>query len=152
MKIIFITYIFAISLSCGKNNKGKEATKFNAVESKVIVNPTITSISFTTNEIVGANHYGFNYDFNINLNNSNNLNILTFCKANFSTILNGRVTDNEVITSVIQKLNSGEVDIDENPKGLRMGTSTEYFDSIEVEIYLENNNLLKMNLKFYSPL
>jgi hypothetical protein len=152
MKIIFITYIFAISLCCGENSKTKKEIKLNTIESRALINPTITSITFTNGEIIGANHFGYKYDFSINITSSNNLDILSFCKENFSTILNGRVTDNEVITSIMNKLNNGEVDIDENPQGLRLGASTQSFDTIEVEIFLKEDNLLKIDLKYYSPL
>jgi hypothetical protein len=124
----------------------------NVLKPVTIIDPIITSVTFTSGEIIGASHYGFKYDFTINIDNSNNLDILSFCKANMTTILNNRVSDVQVIQSILNKLNKGEVDIDLTPKGLRIVTSTESFDTIEAEIFLKENNLLKMNLNYYSPL
>lgn len=162
MKIILLIFVFAISLSCNgntKENSNKKSTVntvkpviVNALKSVTVNDSIITSVTFTSGEIIGGNDYGFEYDFTINIDNSNNLDILSFCKANLTTILNNRVTDVQVIQSILNKLNKGEVDIDVTPKGLRLGTSTEIFDTVEVEIYLKENNLLKMDLKYYRPL
>lgn len=162
MKTILIFFVFAISLSCNgsikekANKKNSQNTEkyviVNALKSETVNPPTITSITFTNGEIIGDNHYGFKYDFTINIDNSKNLDILNFCKANFATILKNRVTDVKVIESILKKLDNGEIDIDETPKTLRIGSSTEDFDTVSVEIYLKKNNLLKMDLKYYSPL
>jgi hypothetical protein len=162
MKKILIIFVFAFSLSCKgdtKENTSKKITVktvkpviINPIKPVIINDPIITSITFTSGEIIGDNHYGFEYDFTINIDNSNNLDILSFCKANLYTILNNRVADVQVIQSIIDELNNGEINIDKDPKGLRLVTSTEYFDAVGVEIYLKENNLVKMNLKYYSPL
>lgn len=162
MKTILIIFVLAFSLSCKgdtKENINKKNTLktvkpavVSPVKSLIVNAPIITSIAFTSGEIIGGNNYGFEYTFTINIDNSNNLDILSFCKANLTTILNNRVTDVQVIQSILNELNNGKVDIDETPKGLRLVTSTEYFDTVSVEIYLKENNLLKMDLKYYSPL
>ena len=162
MKTILIIFVFAFSLSCKGDTKKSTNKKItvktvkpvivNPIKTGTINDPMITSITFTSGEIIGGNDYGFEYDFTINIDNSNNLDILSFCKANLNTILNNRVADAQVIQSILNELNNGKVDIDKNPTGLRLGTSTERFDTVEVEIYLKENNLLKMNLSYYYPL
>lgn len=163
MKIILVTFVFVFSLSCNGNTKENSNKKNSETIIKPIIvdntkseitnnNPIVTSVTFVSEEIIGDNHYGFKYDFTINIDNSNNLDILNFCKLNLASILNNRVTDIKVIQSIINQLDNDKADIDENPKGLRLVTSTENFDTVEVEIYLKENNLLKMDLKYYSPL
>ena len=162
MKKFLVIFVFVFSLSCKGETKKSTNKKITAKAVKtVVMNPTkpitindpiITSIIFTNEEIIGGNDYGFAYDFTINIDNSTNIDILSFCKTNLNTILNNRVTDVQVIRSIIIELNNGNVDIDENPAGLRLGASTERFDTVSVEIYLKENNILKMNLSYYYPL
>ncbi len=163
MKIILAIFVFAISLSCNGNTKENSNKKNTVTIIKPIIvnntkssiatnNPIVTSVTFVSEEIIGDNHYGFKYDFTINIDNSNNFDILNFCKLNLASILNNRVTDIKVIENIISQLNRDKADVDENPKSLRLVTSTENFDTVEVEIYLKENNLLKMDLKYYSPL
>lgn len=162
MKNIIIIFILATSLSCkGETNeisnkkfllKNIEIEGINKTKALLIKDPIITSITFTNVEIVGDNHYGFKYDFTIIIDNSNNINLLNFCNLNLANILNNRVTDSQVIQSILNKLETNEVELDENPKGLRLSASTEYFDSVEFEIHLKENNLLKIDIKYYSPL
>lgn len=168
MKNILRILVFALSLSCKGNTEDaslkKYTVKTHKIERKtepeptitakpvIIADPKISSIIFTSTEIKGGNEYGFEYDFTIKIDNSVNLDILRFCKANFSQILNKRVKDLQVIQSILNEVNSGNADIDKNPTGLRLGASTVRFDTIDVEIYLKENNVLKMNVKYYYPL
>lgn len=153
MKLIFIAYVFATSLFCGRNTENKESIK--EIEKSEITNTSILSISYTEEEIKGGNYYGHKYEFNINVNSSSNLDILNFCIQNMNSILTNRIEGNEVITSVMNELNSEEkigIGIDQNPTGLRLGTATSQYDSVEIEIYVKQNNLLYMDLKYYYPL
>lgn len=51
------------------------------IDGKVeLIKPNITSIDFSKSEIIGENHYGFKYTFNIGINTSSNLEILNFVK------------------------------------------------------------------------
>ena len=149
MKLILILLFSTTSfLNCGKNIKSEPIQK--QIEASLVNN--ITSISFTQGEIIGENHYGFKYDFNINVDTSSNINILDFCKNNFSYILNDRVADAAVISSILRAINDEDVMIDETPVGLRMVTSTSDFDAVSLNIFVEGNQLIKMELKYYSPL
>lgn len=151
MKITFLIFAAAISLLCS-SNPSKQNIENVTKEVKTVT--SITSIDFDKSEIIGENHYGFKYDFDIHINSSSNLDILKFCRTNFPSILNGRVTEKIIIDEVLKNLNNDDnVRIDQTPKGLRLlGAATEYFDAVEVEIFLKEPNLLKLDLKFYSPL
>jgi hypothetical protein len=153
MKIAFILLALVTSFFCVSNKAEKKIINNNNA-TEVLVNPSITSINFTKSEIIGENHYGFGYVFNIGIDTSNNLDLLSFCRANFTTILNNRVDNLDVKNAILQSLNNNDnIRIDESPKGLRLlGATTELFDSIEVEIYLKEDKLLYMDLKYYSPL
>lgn len=115
-------------------------------------NTKITSVVFVAKEIVGESHYGFKYDFNITIEDSENFDIERFCKDNIQSIIKGRVADVAVINSILKDLNNDEYYIDKNPKGLRMGSSTKDFDAVELEVFLKEEKLLKMKLLYYSPL
>ncbi|MDO6737687.1 hypothetical protein [Wenyingzhuangia sp. 2_MG-2023] len=115
-------------------------------------NTKITSVVFVAKEIVGESHYGFKYDFNITIEDSENFDIERFCKDNIQSIIKGRVADVAVINSILKDLNNDEYYIDKNPKGLRMGSSTKDFDAVELEVFLKEEKLLKMELLYYSPL
>jgi len=146
MKAIFLIFVTATSLLCSSSH-----TKRNTAN-KVVANEfaaSITSIDFKKSEIRGENHYGFKYIFNIGISTSSNLDILSFSKSNFPTILKDRVDDKDVIDSIIKGLNGSDVDIDKNPIGLRLVTDNKNFDSIEVETYVENNKSLYMEILYY---
>jgi len=151
MKAIFLIFVTATSLLCSSSHTKQNAeSKLNTIE----VATSITSIDFTKSEIRGESHYGFKYDFDIHIDSSTNLDILKFCRTNFPSILNGRVTEKVIIDEILKNLNNdNNVRIDQSPKGLRLfGAATELFDSVELEIFLKESNLLKLDLKFYNPL
>jgi hypothetical protein len=155
MKTAFILLASIISLFyINKSNKVEKEFLQNSNAKEILKNTNITSINFTKSEIIGESHYGFRYEFDIRIDSSNNLDILNFCETNFSVIFNGRVDNIDVVNAILEGLNNNDnVRIDESPKGLRLlGTATELFDSVEVEIYLKEDKLLYLDLKYYSPL
>ncbi|WP_010182714.1 hypothetical protein [Aquimarina agarilytica] len=156
MKKILLTLLVLGSFSCKKkieanvNTNNIEPIKINNEEKFQSIK--IESIKSKHNEIKSELHFGDNYDFEIKIDNSKNLDILAFCKQNFHVILDDKIKDKDVLKSVYKKLETNEIDIEKDPVGLRLGTSTKLYDSVEIEIYLTTSNILQMNLKYYTPL
>jgi len=157
MKILVIIALAVGFCSCKKTTNPKEEIKLIEKHEKIDQEKStkVESVSFTDSKIASELHFGHKYEFNIEINTSENLDILKFCKENFHEILKDKIENKEVVINIIKELESEKkegIDIDKDPTGLRLGTATKTFDTVEVEIYLKEQNLLFLDLKYYTPL
>ena len=147
MKRFFLGCMSLIALVCCNANSNEQERKL----------ATITSIEHEYKDIRG-NYYGKKYVFVINVDNTDDIDILSFCRVNFSNIFNSRVNETEITAAILKELNENDserVNIDEKPYGLRLITYTDYDGypmTVSAEIYVIDGKRLTMKLKYDFPL
>ncbi|WP_010183072.1 hypothetical protein [Aquimarina agarilytica] len=155
MKVSLIIVVLFLGIcSCKQKIKVNEEVNFSKTSKKIEqeYSTKIISVDSSHKEIASELHYGENFDFEIKVDKTNNLKLLKFCRTNIKNILDNKISDINVKNAIIESFDKEKVMYDEDPKGLRIVTSTEDYDSVSLRIYIYDNNIIKMNLKYYMPL